>query len=102
MIVKGYNGIMDLDLTHVPEKLHKELIVQHHRDIMDYKVEQANMPERLRYENTVLVAEKRMKTLRVFEAKRLHEAEMLRHKKQDDYNRTALSYISFSKDNENN
>ena len=102
MIVKGYNGIMDLDLTHVPEKLHKELIVQHHRDIMDYKVEQANMPERLRYENTVLVAEKRIEKLRVFEAKRVREAEMLRHKKQDEYNRPSLSHISCSKDNENN
>ena len=32
MIVKGYNGIMDLDLTNVPVKLHKELIKQHHKD----------------------------------------------------------------------
>jgi len=43
-----------------------------------------------------------MKTLRVFGAKRVREAEMLRHKKQDEYNRPSLSHISCSKDNENN
>ena len=63
MIVKGYNGIMDLDLTNVPVKLHKELIKQHHKDIKDYKLEQAKLPEKSRYENTVLIAQQKLKNL---------------------------------------
>jgi hypothetical protein len=52
-IVKGYNGIMDLDLTHIPEELKKSMIVQHYKDIDNYKVEQTLLVPRLRYENTI-------------------------------------------------
>jgi hypothetical protein len=52
-IIKGYKGVIDLDLTNVNPKLHKELIKQHYQDIKNYKMEQANLPEKLRYENTV-------------------------------------------------
>lgn len=52
-IVKGYNGIMDLDLTLVPTELKKQMIDQHYKDIDNYKIEQTLLEPRLRYENTV-------------------------------------------------
>lgn len=32
-IVKGYNGVMDLDLTYIPEELKESMIEQHYKDI---------------------------------------------------------------------
>jgi hypothetical protein len=57
-IVPGYNGIMDLDLTNVDKRLHSVMIEQHEKDIEDYKAEQAKLPKRLRYENTIVKAQK--------------------------------------------
>lgn len=59
-IVKGYNGIMDLDLTNVNKAYHKELIKQHYQDIENYKLEQKKLNPELRYENSVLVALKKI------------------------------------------
>ncbi len=55
-IVPGFQGVMDLDLTRVDKKHHEELVKQHIKDIDDYKLEQATMKPRLRYENTILKA----------------------------------------------
>jgi len=52
-IEPGYKGIMALDLTDIPHKFRKQAIDQHHHDIGEYKREQAERPERSRYENTV-------------------------------------------------
>ena len=52
-IVKGYKGIMDLDLTLVPNELKKQLIDYHYKDIANYKIEQSLLEPRLRYENTI-------------------------------------------------
>ena len=52
-IIKGYKGIMDLDITNVDEKYHKVLIEEHLRDIRKYKKEQALLKPEMRYENTV-------------------------------------------------
>ena len=57
-IVPGYNGIMDLDLTNVDNSLHSVMIEQHKKDIEDYKIEQSKLPKRLRYENTIVKAQK--------------------------------------------
>tara|TARA_B100000989_G_scaffold296441_1_gene279698 strand:+ start:733 stop:1029 length:297 start_codon:yes stop_codon:yes gene_type:complete len=57
-IIDGYKGIMPLDLTDVDAKLHSILIKQHYKDIDLYKIEQAQLPEKLRYENTIMRAEK--------------------------------------------
>ena len=54
--VSGYNGIMDLDLTNIPEQFKKQVVEQHIRDIQEYKLEQALRPKRLRYENTIIPA----------------------------------------------
>ena len=52
-IISGYNGVIDLDLTNVPEKDHQEMIEQHQKDIKEYKLDQASRPKHLRYENVV-------------------------------------------------
>ena len=53
-IVKGYKGVMDLDLNLVPKEFWKVAIKQHEQDIKEYNMEQEKRPERLRYENTIL------------------------------------------------
>ena len=55
-IIKGYQGIMDLDLSLVDKKFWPEVIIQHHKEIEAYKKEQAQLPNRLRYENTIVKA----------------------------------------------
>jgi|SRR6056300_811844 hypothetical protein len=55
-IVKGYKGVMDLDLSSVDPKFHKEVIAQHNKDITEYKMEQCRRPPKLRYENTIVNA----------------------------------------------
>jgi len=50
LIIPGYHGIMDLDLTNIPEHFHKETIALHQKDIDKYKEEQNTRPEHLRYE----------------------------------------------------
>lgn len=60
MIVKGYKGIIDLDLTKVEQKFHKILIEQHLKDIENYKIEQCNLPDHLKYENTIGEAYRKM------------------------------------------
>ena len=52
-IIKGYKGIMDLDLTNVDSKYHKELIEQHKKDIDQYMLDEEKLPLSKRYENTV-------------------------------------------------
>tara|TARA_E500000331_G_scaffold324082_1_gene340081 strand:+ start:665 stop:943 length:279 start_codon:yes stop_codon:yes gene_type:complete len=53
-IVKGHKGVMDLDLDLVPKEYWKEAIKQHEQDIKEYNMDQDKLPERLRYENTIL------------------------------------------------
>ena len=72
-IVKGYNGIMDLDLNLIPSKFHKEAIDQHYKDIDNYKKEQALLPKKLRYENTIVKAEKVIEIERLALQKRIKE-----------------------------
>ena len=52
-IIKGYKGIMDLDLSTIHPSFHKETVAQHIKDIKEYKQEQMRRSPRLRYENTV-------------------------------------------------
>lgn len=51
--IDGYLGIMELDLTNIPENLKKETVEQHIKDIDNYKAEQFKLKPHLRYENTV-------------------------------------------------
>ena len=57
-IIPGYKGIMPLDLTNVDVKLHSIMIDQHYKDINLYNIEQAQLPNHLQYENTIMRVEK--------------------------------------------
>ena len=52
-IIKGYKGIIDLDLSLVHELYKKEAVKQHYKDIEDYKKYQASLKPEHRYENTI-------------------------------------------------
>jgi hypothetical protein len=53
-IIKGYKGVMDLDLSLVPDLYKKTAIDQHYKDIAEYKRYQASLKKEHRYENTIL------------------------------------------------
>ena len=52
-IIKGYYGIMDLDVTNIDPQFRADAIRQHYEDIKNYKYEQSNLKPHLRYENTI-------------------------------------------------
>lgn len=53
LIISGYNGIMDLDLTNIDSKFHHEMVNLHFQEIEEYKKEQLERPKHIRYENCV-------------------------------------------------
>ena len=53
LIIPGYNGIMDLDLTNIDSKFHLEMVNLHFQEIEEYKKEQLQRPKHIRYENCV-------------------------------------------------
>ena len=59
-IVKGYKGVMDLDLSLVPEMYKKTAIDQHYKDISEYKRYQASLKKEHRYENTIVRINKQL------------------------------------------
>ena len=69
-IIKGYKGIMDLDLTYVDSKFHKSLIEQHYKDIELYKIEQSKLKDELKYDNGVGLALRKMENENKIIAKR--------------------------------
>lgn len=52
-IIKGYKGVMDLDLSLVEEIYKKIAVEQHYKDIEEYKKYQATLKPEYRYENTI-------------------------------------------------
>lgn len=52
-IIKGYKGIIDLDISNIPEIHRKEIIKKHHEDIEEYKKYQETLRPEYRYENTI-------------------------------------------------
>jgi hypothetical protein len=53
MIVKGYKGIIDLDLTNIHPVYHDILKKQHKEDIENYKKYQESLEPELRYDNAI-------------------------------------------------
>jgi len=54
LIVAGYHGIMDLDLSGIAP-IHREQAIQHHKnDIALYCLEQERLKPEHRYENTII------------------------------------------------
>ena len=86
-IVKGYKGIMDLDLTLVPTELKKQMIEQHYKDIDNYKIEQTLLEPRLRYENTVERIQLSHEKTQAIILKRLKLQEEKRLQHNKDYNK---------------
>ena len=84
MIVKGYKGIMDLDLSSIDPKFHKDVVRQHYEDIKEYKQEQRQRPKRLRYENAMGHAFKILELDRkATEQMRIEANELQRQKDQE-------------------
>ena len=52
-MIKGYNGIMDLDISNMDPKYVNQAILQHNNDIKNYIREQNELKPEMRYENTV-------------------------------------------------
>ena len=57
-IVKGYKGVIDLDLSLVPKSYIKFAIAQHYKDIEEYKKYQQTLKPEHRYENTIMRIDK--------------------------------------------
>ena len=79
-IMKGYKGVMDLDLSTIDPKFHNEVRKQHLAEIKEYKAYQHSLPSRLRYENTTVRA---LKTLKLDRDAARTEA-LKREKEQDE------------------
>ena len=89
-IIPGYKGIMPLDLTNVDKKYHSILIDQHYKDIDLYKEEQAKLPKKLRYENTVMRVEKIHKIDE--EAQKERNKLLIKQQELEDQKRIELYY----------
>ena len=68
-IIKGYKGVMDLDLSLVSESFKSVAVKQHYKDIEDYKKYQASLKPKNRYENTI----ERIKKLHQYESDMLQQ-----------------------------
>ena len=71
-IIEGYKGIMDLDLTNIPEYLKKETVELHMKDIEKYKGDQFKLKPNLRYENTVERVQKKYESDKIINKKGLY------------------------------
>jgi len=58
LLIPGYKGVMDLDLTIVDPKYHTDVVTQHHKDIYEYKCREKTLKPNMRYENTILKIKK--------------------------------------------
>ena len=95
LIIKGYKGIMDLDLRNVDKELHETLIQQHYQDIKLYKKEQTERPKHLRYENTILRIEKIHRI--DYEANLKRKEEQKQKQFEEDKRRIEIYYNSINK-----
>lgn len=68
-IIKGYKGVMDLDLSLVSESFKSIAVKQHYKDIEDYKKYQARLKPKNRYENTI----EKIKKLHQYESDMLQQ-----------------------------
>lgn len=57
-VIDGYQAIMPLNLQDIDAKHRKQAIDEHYNDIKKYRIEQSDLPLRLRYENTIVRIQK--------------------------------------------
>lgn len=85
-IIKGYKGIMDLDLSLVPDKFIKIAIDQHEKDIKEYTLYQWKLKPQFRYENTVERIQKQEEYSLEKQRQRNFREDEARYKKMEIYN----------------
>ena len=85
-IIDGYKGIMELDLTNVPEKFHEEMIHLHYKDINEYKIEQKRRKPKERYEYSVERAAKIYEKDKYYTQLRKIQEELLQQKEDERRN----------------
>jgi hypothetical protein len=78
-IIKGYKGIIDLDLSLVHKDYIKSVIKQHYKDIKNYKKYQKSLKPEHRYENTIERINKQHNKERELYIKKLEEDENRRY-----------------------
>jgi len=88
--IDGYLGIMELDLTNIPENLKKVVTEQHKKDIENYKGEQALLPVKLRYENTIMRIQKLHEFDQCKQKQHLEKQTEERLKRNETYNNRLL------------
>lgn len=89
LIIPGYQGVMDLDLTDIPASQHAEMVAVHCADIEEYKIDQMSRPKRLRYENTIVRVRAHEKLCRELDCKRAEKEEAVWMQRYNE--RVALS-----------
>tara|TARA_B110000879_G_scaffold209755_2_gene298224 strand:- start:7472 stop:7759 length:288 start_codon:yes stop_codon:yes gene_type:complete len=85
-MIKGYNGIMDLDVSNMDPKYVNQAILQHNNDIKNYIREQNELKTEMRYENTILRINKLHKMDTYYLQKRTEQYVLDQNKKTDIYN----------------
>ena len=85
-IIKGYKGIMDLDLSLVPDKFIKIAIDQHEKDIKEYALYQSSLKPQFQYENTVERIQKQEEYSLEKQRQRNFREDEARYKKMEIYN----------------
>ena len=78
-IIKGYKGVMDLDLSLISESFKRNAVIQHYKDIEDYKKYQAELKPEHRYENTI----ERINKLHQYESDMQHKRKKEETEKQN-------------------
>jgi hypothetical protein len=85
-IIPGYNGIMDLDLTNIISKHHKQAIEHHFNDIKLYILEQNKLKPEYRYENTIKRINKKQEYENYMRSKHLYNINKLKIENNQIYN----------------
>jgi hypothetical protein len=79
MIVKGYKGVMELDLSLLPAIYRDSAVTQHYQDIIEYKKYQKSLKPEHRYENTIERIKKQHKNENYLRNLKLEEEENKRY-----------------------
>jgi len=95
LIIPGYNGIMDLDLTNIDSKFHNEMVNLHFQEIEEYKKEQLQRPKHIRYENCVKRILDQFKRDQEIVKKRENNNN---NKKEEEYNKRVKYLKKINKD----
>ena len=90
MIIPGYHGIMDLDVSNIDPMYIKQVIDQHHNDIKIYIAEQSKLKPEYRYENTILLVQNRMDKNKLLQQKYYDDIKKQQYENNIKYNNSKL------------